>query len=125
LTRLGLKNIELCGYATDVEKEFLDSSIFVLTSRYEGFGLVLLEAQSCGLPCVSFNCKEGPAEIIDNGVNGFLIDPFDVSDFAEKTIYLLENETLRREFAEKSRKDLYRFSIKSVMQQWENLFENL
>lgn len=122
---LGLKNIELRGYTADVEKEFLDSSIFVLSSRYEGFGLVLLEAQSCGLPCVSFNCKEGPGEIIDDGVNGFLIDPFNVSAFAEKTIYLMENETIRLKFAEKSRKDLYRFSIESVMEQWENLFKNL
>lgn len=66
-----LKKIFLRGYSKDVAKDMADASIFVLTSRYEGFGLVLLEAQALGLPCVSFDCKEGPSEIIDDGVRIF------------------------------------------------------
>lgn len=120
-----LNHIRLCGYAADIEKEYLTSSIFALSSRFEGFVLVLMEAQAKGLPCVSFNCKEGPAETIDDGVNGYLVKEGDIEEFAEKLKLLMDNDALRKEFASKAKKDLYRFETSSIIDKWELLFTTL
>lgn len=120
-----LKKIFLRGYSVDIEKDMADSSFFVFPSRYEGFGLVLLEAQALGLPCVSFDCKEGPAEIIDDNVNGFLVEPMNVDLFAAKMRDLMTDETLRKNFSEKSTKDLYRFERKNIIDKWEMLLTEL
>jgi glycosyltransferase involved in cell wall biosynthesis len=56
----------------NIEEKYAESSIFVLSSRYEGFGMVLIEAMSFGIPCVSFNCNYGPSDIIKNNEDGFL-----------------------------------------------------
>lgn len=120
-----LKKIFLRGYSKDVAKDMADASIFVLTSRYEGFGLVLLEAQALGLPCVSFDCKEGPSEIIDDGVNGFLIEPLNVDLLAKKMKILIKDECLRKKFSEKSTKDLYRFDRKQIIDRWDKLLSEL
>ena len=87
----------LFGPTSDVKQEYLNSSVFVLPSRFEGFGLVLIEAMACGVPVVSFDCENGPRSIITDGVDGFLISPFDVEAFAEKVIMLMKDEELRRE----------------------------
>lgn len=118
-----LNNIKLRGYATDIEQEYLNSSIFALSSRYEGFVLVLMEALAKGLPSVSFNCKEGPAETIDDGVNGFLVEMGNVDLFAEKLAYLMKNEDIRYEFSKNARKDLYRFDITEIMDKWETILQ--
>jgi glycosyltransferase involved in cell wall biosynthesis len=120
-----LKHIKLQGYTNDVSKELEKSSIFVLSSRFEGFVLVLLEAQSKKLPCISFDCKEGPAEIIDDNVNGFLIPPGDIEKFANKLSILMKSEELRKSFSEKSQKDLYRFNRDNIINKWVNLIESL
>ena len=120
-----LKKFFLRGYSENISKNMADSSIFVLSSRYEGFVLVLLEAQAIGLPCVSFNCKEGPAEIIDDGVNGFLVEPLNVDSLAEKIRTLMENEELRKQFSRKSTKDLGRFERKQIMDKWDKLLSEL
>lgn len=122
---LGLKNVRLCGYAKDIEEEYVNSSIFALSSRYEGFVLVLMEAQAKALPCVSFNCKEGPAETIDNGVNGYLVEEGDVAGFAERLLELMNNKELRDSFSDKARKDLYRFDTDAVMSKWVTILESL
>lgn len=125
INELGLKNVSLCGYAKNIEKEYLNSSIFVLASRYEGFVLVLLEAQAKGLPCVSFNCKEGPSEIIDDGVNGYLVEAGNVKALAENLLKLIESNELREKFGSMAQKDLYRFDIENVMPKWERLIDSL
>ena len=79
----------------DLQREFVRSSIFVLSSRVEPFGLVLIEAQACGLPVVSFDCPFGPSEIIKNN-SGFLVEPGDCGMFAEKIILLAKDEDLRK-----------------------------
>ena len=125
IDRTQLKNIRLCGYASDIEQEYINSSIFALSSRYEGFVLVLMEAQAKALPCVSFNCKEGPAETIDDGVNGYLVEEGNIAEFAEKLKLLMQDENLRRSFAGTARKDLARFDTDKIMQQWESLLLSL
>ena len=102
-----------------------NSSIFAFSSRYEGFGLVLLEAQAAGLPCVSFKCKEGPEEIIDDGVNGFLVEPLNVDLFADKMRLLMQDESRRIEFSKNSTKDLNRFDRELIINKWDKLLKEL
>lgn len=120
LTRVSLK-----GYSKDINDEFVKSSIFVLSSRFEGFVLVLMEALAKGLPCVSFNCKEGPAEIIQDGVNGYLVEPENFQMLAEKILALIKNEEIRRKFKENSKIGLERFEIDDIIKKWIKILENL
>lgn len=121
ITKYRLKRCHLKGYTEDIETEMRSSSLFVLSSRYEGFVLVLLEAQSKGLPCVSFNCKEGPAEVIDNGVNGFLAEDGNIKDLAQKMQMVMYNDKLRKSFSEKAQKDLGRFRVDLIINKWAGL----
>ncbi len=118
---LGLNNVRLCGYAGNVEEEYLKASVFALTSRYEGFGLVLIEAMAKGVPCISFDCKVGPSEIIDDGVNGYLIEDGNVEEFAEKLLRIMKDDELRKSFSEHTGDNLDRYNIESIMEQWESL----
>lgn len=115
----------LLGPIKDVENEYLKCSIFVLPSRFEGFGLVLIEAMACGLPVVSFDCENGPRSIITNGVDGFLIPPFDVEAFAEKVILLMKDGDLRRKIGENARRSAAKYDIDIVSKQWKHLFDEL
>lgn len=120
-----LKRIFLKGYTDDLEKEITESSIFVLSSRYEGFVLVLLEAQAKGLPCISFNCKEGPSEIIRDGVNGFLVEEENAEILADKMMILMNNRELRINFAENAQRDLQRFELETILDSWEKLLNEI
>ena len=115
----------LLGPTKDVKKEYLGSSLFVLPSRFEGFGLVLIESMACGVPVVSFDCENGPRSIITEGVDGFLISPFDVDAFVEKVILLIKNENLRKEMGENARQSVAKYDIDIVGQQWKHLFDDL
>ena len=84
-----------------------------------------MEAMARGLPVVSFRCKEGPEEIIDHNVNGFLIEEGNIKQFSDYAIKLMKDEQLLKQFASKSKKDLGRFNIESITQQWVNLLNNL
>ena len=127
MQKLGIdpNRCHLLGPTKDVKKEYLGSSIFVLPSRFEGFGLVLIEAMACGVPAVSFDCENGPRSIITDGVDGFLISPFDVEAFAEKVILLMKDENLRREMGENARRSVAKYDIDIVGQQWKQLFDEL
>lgn len=121
INKYGLTRVHLKGYADDLDTEYLNSSIFVLSSRYEGFGLVLIEAQACGLPCVSFDCQVGPREIIDDKVNGYLVENGNVKHLADSLLKLMNDEKLRKEFSVNAHKDLRRFDLKNVLNGWEAL----
>ena len=115
----------LHGPIKDVKKEYLNSTIFVLPSRYEGFGLVLIEAMACGVPVVSFDCENGPRSIITDGEDGFLIPTFDIDAFAEKLTLLMQDENLRRLMGEKAQKSAAKYDIDSIGLQWKQLFDEL
>lgn len=115
----------LYGPINDVKKEYLNSSVFVLPSRYEGFGLVLIEAMACGVPVVSFDCENGPRSIITNGADGFLIPTFDIDAFADKLLLLMRDENLRRQMGEKAQKSAAKYDIDSIGLQWKQLFDGL
>ena len=115
--------IFLKGICNNIEKEYLSHSIFILTSRYEGFGLVLLEAASCGLPLVSYNCEFGPSEIIEHDKNGTLIEPVgDIYALANAINDLIENEGKRCFMGKEAKNMSSKFSLENVIQEWTNLF---
>ena len=127
MTELGVdeQRCHLFGPVTDVKKEYLSSSVFVLPSRFEGFGLVIIEAMACGVPVVAFDCENGPRSIITDGENGFLIPPFDISLFAERVMLLMRDKELRCRMGANAQKAAAQYEIDGVGQQWKQLFEEL
>lgn len=109
----------------NIMEKYLGSSICVLSSRYEGFSLVILEAMACGVPVVSFDCPYGPRNIIKNGEDGILIEPLNFQALADGICKLMENEDLRIQLGTNARNNVLRFSQDSVMEQWEKLFHKL
>lgn len=104
---------------------YLESSIFLLTSRFEGFGMVLIEAMACGVPVVSFDCPWGPADIIKNGEDGFLVGYLNTIEAAEKVVQLIESPELRKKMGIRARENVQRYSRNTVMKQWIGLFYSL
>lgn len=120
-----LTNVKLMPYAKHLDEEMDKASIYALSSGYEGWGLVLIEAQARGLPCISFNCKHGPSEIITDGVNGFLVTPNDTEEFAKKLLEVMKNDELRRTFSNNAQKDLYKFDINNIIDQWIEMLQTI
>jgi len=116
--------VELCPATSDIQSVYREASVLVLSSRYEGFGMVLLEAQTAGVPTVSFDCKCGPSDIVADGVTGYLVPANDIPALAEKLLVLMRDETLRKQIGRNAFADASRFSEKAVMQRWTDLFEN-
>lgn len=125
INEFGLQdNCFLHAASPRIEDCYVESSIFAFSSRYEGFGMVLVEAMSCGLPPVSFDCPCGPKDIILDGEVGYLVECGDVSSFAERIIYLIAHDELRREMGNKAQMHAKQFNMGIIAQQWKNLFEN-
>lgn len=124
IKRLNLGNsVILTGYSNNVRKEMLESSIFVMTSIFEGFPLVLLEAMSCGLPPVTFTYRCGPKDIITDGNNGLLIYNRDIKSFSKKLIYLIQHENIRKNMSEQALIRVKDFSLNNIIKRWIVLFQ--
>ncbi len=115
----------LNGAVSDVCQEYMNSSVFILSSRFEGFGLVLIEAMSCGLPVVSFDCHTGPDEIISDGHDGFLVPANDIHALSKKLMTLMGDEELRRRFSENARLSSRKYDADKIASQWTLLFSQL
>lgn len=115
----------LCGLVSHVEDYLAKSKLFVFTSRAEGLPMVLLEARKMGVPCVSFDIPTGPADIIREGVDGYLIAPFDLNDMIGKVSGLLANPDKLEEMGKKAAEDLETFSMESVIGKWRELLGRL
>lgn len=109
----------------EIIAKYQESSIYIMSSRYEGFGMVLLEAMACGVPCVSFDCPYGPSDIIHDGEDGFLVKHLDTTALAERICYLIENPEIRKEMGKNAKKNIKRYSRENVMAQWTELFNHL
>lgn len=115
----------LNGRTDDVEQEYLNSSLFVLSSRFEGFGMVIVEAMACGLPVVAFDCPWGPRSIISDGEDGLLVENGNVEALADALSRLMGDEVLRQSMAEKAIVNVKRFEIETIANQWLHVFNNV
>lgn len=109
----------------DIFDRYVDSSMLLLTSLYEPFGLVLPEAMSCGLPVISFDCPYGPADIITDGVDGFLIKDRNIEAFADKVCLLIDNPQLRRDMGKAGIQSSQRYHANQIMPQWQAFFSKI
>ncbi|MCR9227827.1 MAG: glycosyltransferase family 4 protein [Flavobacteriaceae bacterium] len=117
--------VKLHQPSKDIYQHYLDSSIHVLSSRYEGFGMVIIEAMACGLPSISYDCHHGPADIITEEYNGLLVENGNIEDLAKAICKLIENPELRFELGHNAKKSVSKYRIEEVAQKWNNLFINL
>ena len=124
--RLGLAGcVRLAGFVNEPFEALLRSSVFVLPSRYEGFGLALAEAMALGMPVVATDCPSGPGEIVRDGVDGLLVPPEDPDRLADALCAVLDNPDLARRLAGNARDVRERFSLTCALDRWENLFRGL
>ena len=105
--------------------EFAKSSIYVMSSRFEGFGLVLAEAMACGLPCVSFDCPYGPRDIITDKEDGYLVENGNIEALSKAIKQLIADEKLRQSMGEKAIINVTRYNSSNIMNRWEELFTSL
>lgn len=119
------ESVTLYGAVDNLNSKLLESSIFAFSSRFEGFGMVVAEAMSCGVPAVAFACPCGPKDIITNNVDGLLVEPENIEEFAQKLCYLIDNESIRKEMGRQAHIRSKDFDIKVIAQQWHNLFSEL
>ena len=118
-------NFVLKARTKNLDKAFREAAMFILPSRMESFGLVLLEAQANNLPVVSFDVPSGPSEIISNNINGYLVEELNVNMMAEKICELIRNKDLRRSFSLKSKIKFKEFEIQTILSKWYEVIESI
>lgn len=122
----GLENtVKINAPTNRIEEEYANSSIIAMTSHYEGFGMVLVEAMSCGVPAIAFDCKCGPRDIITHHTNGLIVPDGDVRAFADALLRLMADDNLRRQMGRAATTVIDRYSEERVMRQWTDLFEKI
>ena len=116
-------NISCHPPTSDIFSHFIESSLFVLTSYYEPFGLAVGEAMSCGLPVVAFE-GDGPCSIITDGHDGFIIKGRNKTAFADRVCQLIEDKEYRQKIGRNAISSVQRYSISHIMPLWKELFES-
>ena len=123
---LGLDDsVEFAGVLKDMDEVYSNASILALSSRYEGLPMVLLEAQAHGVPAVSFACKCGPRDVIENGKNGLLVEEGDVEGLARAIVSLIRNPSRLKEMGKAAYEDSVRWDRETIMGKWDALFRSL
>ncbi|OAB25706.1 Glycosyltransferase involved in cell wall bisynthesis [Flavobacterium fryxellicola] len=126
--RLIAKNLDICNTISflepvqNIEEKYLEASFYLMTSRFEAFGMVLIEAMAAGLPIVAYDCPSGPRGIVTPNENGFLIENGNESDYVQAVEALIENVTLRQQMGEKAKLSSEKYNIDVIMQTWNELF---
>jgi glycosyltransferase involved in cell wall biosynthesis len=119
------ERVHFAGEVSDPFSALCDADLFVLSSRFEGFGLALCEAMACGLPVVSFDCPSGPADIIRHDVDGILVQPEDSAALAAALGRLMSDDQERERLASHAPEILTRFSRDRILSLWEHLFHDV
>ena len=119
-----LKNIELKGVVKDIQSVYSQASFYVMSSRFEGLPMVLIEAQSYGLPIVSYDCPHGPSDIIVHEENGLLIENQNPNELANGILKLIDSPLLREKMSKNAKQHAKRYSQEKILQLWQNLFHN-
>jgi len=120
-----MNRCHLNGSTQNIRKEYLESSLFVFSSRFEGFGMVLIEAMACGLPVVSFDCPCGPKDIVSHDEDGLLVPSGDIDKLANAMSQLMDSYELRHQMAKNAICNVRRFQIDEIADRWQLLFEDV
>ena len=112
----------LHGATKDIYNEYKKSQMLVLCSEYEGWGLVLVEAMSCGIPCVSFNCPSGPEEIIDDRITGLIAENGNIKDLAMKIEWMIIHDKERKIMGKEARRVAAKYRKSVIMKEWERVY---
>ena len=113
------------GPSANIKQDYLDSSIYAMSSRYEGLPMVLLEAQAAGLPIVSFRCTCGPKDVVEDGDTGYLVPEGDTNALASRLKELMNDEPLRRRMGAAAYAASDRYDLEIIMKKWTDLFQGL
>lgn len=119
------EHTELAGFTDQLPDELARGSFFVLSSRFEGLPMVLLEAMSCGLPVVSFDCPTGPRDVVEEGLDGFLVPPQDIGALAQAMLTMVEADSARADMAEAAYTKSLDYRMPVVAARWEALLAEL
>lgn len=125
IERLALKNVDMMGFSSQIIDKYCEASLLAVTSRFEGFAMMILEAMSSGLPIVSYDCPCGPSDLIEDGVNGFLVASGDERTLAARICRVIDNCEERIEMGTNSVEKSMNYQIDSIISQWMNLFHEL
>jgi glycosyltransferase involved in cell wall biosynthesis len=119
------KNVLLMGETKEIKKEYLKASIYAMSSHFECFPMVLLEAKECGLPVISFDCDSGPRDLIRDREDGFLVTNRDLNKYGEKLINMVEDIELRKNMGKKSKENVNEFNLEKIIKLWEKYLEEV
>ncbi len=119
------ERLVLLGRVEDLGPYYRNAAVFALTSHSEGLPMCLLEAKAFSLPCVSFDIPTGPGEIIRDGVNGYLVEPYDCGRLAERILELARDEKLRERFSRDAALDMEKFDLEHILDSWNEVFDSL
>ncbi|MDH7913953.1 glycosyltransferase family 4 protein [Winogradskyella sp. SYSU M77433] len=120
-----IEKVDFIGFVDNISEIMNKSSIFILPSRFEGLPMVLLEAMSQGMACISYNCKTGPSDVIENDINGLLIEDQNMAEMQSKLKELIENKELRKVLSTKGIKSLDKFHISTITYRYEKLLHEM
>ena len=119
------EQVQFDGFRKDVGSIMQNASIFILSSRFEGLPMVLLEAMSQGMACIAYNCKTGPSEMLDHNQNGLLIEDQNIEAMRENLNKLVENKLLRDSLGDVALHSLEKYSMPNIIRKWDNLLKKI
>ena len=118
-------NIKIINFKNNIGEEYTKASMYISTSIFEGFGLVITEAMSYGLPIIAFDCYASPRELIKNNVNGLLCSNRNIKEMAKKIIYLIDNKEIRKKMSMNATKESEKYKIDIIGERWKEIVEQL
>lgn len=116
---------QLHGATSNIQEEYRASSIYVLTSRFEGLSMAMLEAISCGLPLVAFACPCGPRDVVEDGVNGYLVENGDIKTFAERLVAVMQDSEKLQQMGKAAQEKSKQYQMEYLAPKWKQLFESI